>query len=65
LAGAWEITLSRLDHVIDLNLSKFDRVSVDAEANTLTIGGAVRFKDILEPLGRAQKELRKFSNIRP
>jgi hypothetical protein len=32
-------------------------VSVDAEANTLTIGGAVRFKDILEPLGRAQKEL--------
>lgn len=38
---------------------------MDAEANTLTIGGAVRFKDILEPLGRAQKELRKFSNIRP
>lgn len=59
------ITLGRLHHGIELDLSNFKNVSVDADANTLTIGGAVRFRDVVEPLGQAHKELRKSSCSSP
>ena len=58
------ITLGRLHSGIELDLSNFDHVSVDAKANTLTIGGAVRFRDVLDPLGQAHKELRGFLDCR-
>jgi hypothetical protein len=45
---------------IELDLGNFDKVSVDADANTLTIGAAVRFRDVVGPLGKAKKELRGF-----
>lgn len=34
-------------------------MQVDAEANTMTIGGAVRFEDIVDPLYNAGKQIRK------
>jgi hypothetical protein len=40
-------------------MSNFKKVIVNPEANTLTIGGAVRFRDVVGPLGRARKEIRE------
>ncbi|KAF2798629.1 FAD-binding domain-containing protein, partial [Melanomma pulvis-pyrius CBS 109.77] len=51
------ITLGKLHTGIQLDLSKLKHVIVDAKANTLTVGGAVRFRDVVEPLGWARKEL--------
>ena len=45
----------------ELDLPNFDTVSVDFQSSTLTIGGAVRFRDVLGPLGQAHKEIRMFS----
>lgn len=45
---------------IELDLEHFNNVRVDADASTLTIGAAVRFRDVVGPLGEAQKELREF-----
>jgi hypothetical protein len=56
------ITLGRLQHGIELDLSNFKNVSIDTKANRLTIGGAVRFRDVIGPLGQANKELRRFSD---
>ncbi|CAL8579516.1 hypothetical protein XPA_005256 [Xanthoria parietina] len=51
------ISLGKLANGIEIDLSNFNNVSVDVRANTLTIGGAVRIRDVLGPLGRAHKEL--------
>lgn len=40
-------------------MSAFRNVFVDAEANTLTIGGGVRFLDIFDPVFDAGKEISK------
>lgn len=50
-------TLGRLTHGIEIDLSNFDSVDIDIKGNTLTIGGSVRFRDVLGPLGQAHKEL--------
>ncbi|KAI9699566.1 MAG: hypothetical protein M1820_007064 [Bogoriella megaspora] len=50
-------TLGRLQHGIELDMSNFNTVNVDADANTMTIGGAARFRDVLGPLGAARKEI--------
>ena len=39
-------------------MSGFRDVKVDANANTLTVGGAVRFGDVLDLLYAAGKEIR-------
>lgn len=43
-----------------LDLSNFRNVSVDAAANTMRIGAAVRFGDVYEPLYNAGKEISTF-----
>lgn len=59
------ISLGKLANGIEIDLSNFNNVSVDVRANTLTIGGAVRIRDVLGPLGQAHKELRRcFSLVR-
>lgn len=45
---------------IELDLGHSNNVRVDADANTLTIGAAVRFRDVGGPLGEAKRELREF-----
>lgn len=44
--------------VLQIDISNLNSVAVDADANTLTIGGAVRFVDVFEPLYKAGKETR-------
>ncbi|ODM21323.1 hypothetical protein SI65_02166 [Aspergillus cristatus] len=57
--GAHGFTTSygALHNGIMLDLSSFRTVSVDADANTMSIGAAVRFGDVFEPLYNAGKEI--------
>jgi hypothetical protein len=41
----------------------FNKVVVDAKANKLTVGGGVRFGDILGPMTQAKKEMGKYSRL--
>lgn len=54
------VTLHNIQNGIEIDLSQFKNVSVDAVANTLTIGGANTFGDAINPLYDAGKEMRKF-----
>lgn len=53
-------TFAELQYGLEIDLSGFNQVAVDADANLMTIGGGVRFRDIFEPLYSAGKEIRKF-----
>jgi FAD binding domain len=48
-----------LQNGLEIDLSAFNSVVVDAAANTLTVGGGVKFGEIYEPLYSAGKEIRK------
>ncbi|KUL83490.1 hypothetical protein ZTR_10799 [Talaromyces verruculosus] len=50
-------TLGELKEGLEIDLSQFNNVSVDAQNNRLTIGGSVRFGEILDPLYAAGKEI--------
>jgi FAD/FMN-containing dehydrogenase len=52
-------TLGDVKEGLEIDLSQFDRVSVDARNNRMTIGGGVRFRDIMDPLYAAGKEIRR------
>lgn len=56
-------TFAELQYGLEIDLSGFNQVAVDADANRMTIGGGVRFRDIFEPLYSAGKEIRKFKSI--
>jgi len=51
-------TLARLQNGIEIDLSNFKSVSLDAANNVLTVGGAVVFSQLYEPLSNAGKMLR-------
>jgi hypothetical protein len=48
---------------IELDMLNFNKVVVDAKTNKLTIGGGVRFGDILGPMTQAKKEMGKFPKL--
>ncbi|KAL2821205.1 FAD-dependent oxidase [Aspergillus granulosus] len=50
-------TLGDLQEGLEIDLSLFNKVSVDAQDNRMTIGGSVRFRDIMDPLYAAGKEI--------
>ncbi|KAL2799530.1 FAD-dependent oxidase [Aspergillus keveii] len=54
-------TLGDVKEGLEIDLSQFDRVSVDARNNRMTIGGGVRFRDIMDPLYAAGKEIQTGS----
>ncbi|VUC29971.1 unnamed protein product [Clonostachys rosea] len=54
----YTITTSGVANAVDIDLGLFTSVTVDALKNTLTIGGAVTFGEILDPLYEAGKEIR-------
>lgn len=54
-------TTSALKNGINIDLGAFDRVSIDKAASTMTIGGAVTFGDVLDPVFAAGKEIRTLS----
>lgn len=42
---------------MEIDLSAFRNVTVNAEQNTLTVGGGVRFMDVFDPVFNAGKEI--------
>ncbi|KFY42098.1 hypothetical protein V494_02602 [Pseudogymnoascus sp. VKM F-4513 (FW-928)] len=50
-------TLSKLQGGMEIDLSAFRNVSVNAGENTLTVGGGVRFLDVFDPVFEAGKEI--------
>lgn len=60
-AHGFPTTLGLVECGIELDMSNFNKVVVDAQANKLTIGGGVRFGDILGPMAQAKKEMREYS----
>ena len=49
--------LAQLQNGLQVDLSSLDHVKVDAESNTMTVGPGALFKDILDPLFNAGKEM--------
>ena len=47
-----------MKNAIDIDLSNFMTVEVDASNNRLTVGGAVIFQQVFQPLYNAGKEIR-------
>jgi FAD/FMN-containing dehydrogenase len=56
-------TLGELKEGLEIDLSQFNNVSVDTRNNRLTIGGSVRFGEILDPLYAAGKEIRRLNTL--
>lgn len=56
-------SLSGVKGALNIDLSKFRKVVVDASANTMTIGAATIFADMLDPLYAAGKQMRKFQRV--
>ncbi len=55
----YSTTLSGVQDALDVDLGNFKSVSVDAYANTMTVGGATIFADIYDPLYNAGKQIRE------
>jgi FAD/FMN-containing dehydrogenase len=53
----FSITLAELHNGLEIDLSAFRKVSVDAEQSTMTVGGGVRFMDVFDPVFNAGKEI--------
>ncbi|KIA75595.1 FAD-dependent oxidase [Aspergillus ustus] len=54
-------TLGEVQNGLEIDLSPFNKISVDARRNRLTVGGGVRFRDIMDPLYAAGKEIQTGS----
>ena len=52
-------TTDALKNGINIDLGSFKGVSIDPVANKMTIGGAVTFGEILNPVYEAGKEIRE------
>lgn len=51
-------TYAALKNGLDIDLGSFKSVVVDAEANTVTVGGSVKFSDLYNPLFSQGKWMR-------
>lgn len=56
----YSTSLSGVKGALNIDLSKFRNVAVNASANTMTVGAATIFADMLDPLYAAGKQMRKF-----
>jgi hypothetical protein len=56
----YSTTLSGVKNALNIDLSNFRKVAVDASANTMTIGAATIFADVYDPLYAAGKQIREF-----
>ncbi|KAK3687416.1 hypothetical protein B0T22DRAFT_489312 [Podospora appendiculata] len=50
-------TFGRLKNGLEIDMSGFNNISIDATANTMTVGGAVAMGDLFTPLYNAGKEM--------
>lgn len=53
-------TLSEVQNGLEIDMSLLRSVSVDADQNTLTVGGGVRFLDVIDPVFEAGKEISEY-----
>lgn len=49
----------KLQNGLEIDMSAFDMVQVDKNSSMMTVGGAVHFGDIVDPLYAAGKEIRE------
>jgi len=56
-------TLGELENAIQLDLGHFQTIDIDADANTMTIGGAVRIGNVTEQLHAVGKEFRRSTRL--
>lgn len=49
--------LAELHGGLQIDLSALNRVAIDAASNSMTVGPGAQFKNILEPLFNAGKEM--------
>jgi FAD/FMN-containing dehydrogenase len=54
-------TYERAKNVLEVDLSNFRDIKVDDNANLITVGGAVRFRDVTKALFAVGKEMRMLS----
>lgn len=60
----YTVTLARLQNGLAIDLSHFDSVRVNEQDETVTVGGAVKMRQVLDPVYDAGFELRKFISLR-
>lgn len=56
----YTVTTGAIKNGINIDLSGFDSVTVDKAASKMTIGGAVTFGEVFDPVFAAGKEIRKY-----
>ena len=56
----YSTTLSGLHNALDVDLSNFQKIEVDASTNTMVVGAGSKFHDMFDPLYAAGKMMRKF-----
>lgn len=61
----YSTSFGALQNGLKIDLGFFNKTTVDADHNTMTIGGSVTFGDIMEPLSNAGKEIRRFNCTLP
>ncbi len=56
----YSTSLSKVQNALQIDMSDFNTVTVDAVHNTLTVGGGVQFDNIFDPLFEAGKSIRRL-----
>ena len=51
--------LQKIKDGLEIYTGAFDRIDIDPRANTLTVGGAVRFADAIKVAYEAKKNFRR------
>ncbi|KAF6223377.1 hypothetical protein HO133_000219 [Letharia lupina] len=59
----YSATLDTVENGIEIDLGHFNTVSIDKDANTMTVGGSVHFANITGLLYDAGKEFRLFTEV--
>lgn len=57
---SYSITLAPLENGLVINFSKFDTVTMDKQAGTLTVGGGIWTQDVFDTVYKAEYDIRKF-----
>lgn len=57
----YSTTFGTLDNGLNIDMRNLNSVSIDAAANTMTIGGGTIFNQVFDPLYNAGKEIREFA----
>lgn len=60
----YSTTLSGLHNALDVDLSNFKKIKVDASTNTMVVGAGSKFHDMFDPLYAAGKMMRKSPTYR-